>query len=304
MTIGERSDLAAGERRLIKVPGGRVVDVLLAGPQDGLPLVLHNGTPSGLVAWTESVRAAELRGLRTVMPARPGYEGSTPRPGRLVADVAGDVAAVLDALGAETFVTAGWSGGGPHALACSAMLPDRCLAAVTIAGVAPYRAEGLDWMAGMGPENIREFGAALRGADTLAGLLDAQAEGMRAVQGGQVIAELGGLLPDADKAVLNGGFADYLAAALRSSVQGDAGIAGWRDDDLAFAADWGFPLASAGKVAVWQGGQDLMVPAAHGKWLAKHIPGARSRFRRGDGHLSLKLAFDKILDDLLDLAGL
>jgi len=80
--------------------------------------------------------AAAERGLRVVMCARPGYQGSDPQPGRTVAAVAGDVAAVLGELGAETFVTAGWSGGGPHALACAALLPGRCLAAATIAGAA------------------------------------------------------------------------------------------------------------------------------------------------------------------------
>ena len=132
----------------------------MAGPADGLPLVLHEGTPVGLVLYPPTVQAARIRGLRVILAARPGYEGSTPRPGRRVVDVAGDTAAVLDELGADTFVTAGWSGGGPHALACAAALPGRCLAAASVAGVAPYQAEGLDWLAGMGPENIAEFGAA------------------------------------------------------------------------------------------------------------------------------------------------
>ena len=74
-------------------------------------------------------------------------------------DVAEDTAAVLDELGTDTFVTVGWSGGGPHALACAAALPGRCLAAASIAGVAPYAAKGLDWLAGMGPENVAEFGS-------------------------------------------------------------------------------------------------------------------------------------------------
>jgi pimeloyl-ACP methyl ester carboxylesterase len=291
------------ERRTIDVPGGRKVEVLLAGPDDGLPLVLHNGTPGGLVAWPEAVEAARVRGMRTIMPARPGYVGSTPRPGRLVADVAGDVAAVLDVLGCDAFVTAGWSGGGPHALACSVMLRGRCLATAALASVAPYRAEGLDWLAGMGPENVTEFGAALRGDAALTALLENQAAGLRTVQGGQLAAELGGLLSGPDKAALTSEFADYLAASLRSACS--AGIGGWRDDDLAFVADWGFPLASAGKVAIWQGSDDLMVPAAHGKWLAKHIPGARARMRRGEGHLTLQATgFGHVLDDLIDLAGL
>lgn len=292
------------ERRLIDLPGGRKLEVLLAGPADGLPLVVHNGTPSGLVAYPAVVEAARVRGLRPIVLARPGYEGSTPQPGRRVCDVAGDVAAVLDALGAGTFLTTGWSGGGPHALACSALLPGRCLAAASIAGVAPYGAEGLDWMAGMGPENVREFGAALDGWDTLTGFLEGEAASLRTVQGGQLILELGGLLPEADKAVLsNDGFADRMAGAFRAAVKG--GIDGWRDDDLAFVADWGFAVESAGKVAIWQGSEDLMVPAPHGKWLARHIPGARYRFRRGQGHLGFKgAAFAEILDDLLEAAGL
>jgi pimeloyl-ACP methyl ester carboxylesterase len=106
-------------------------------------------------------------GLRTVLHARPGYAGSTPLPGRSVADVAADVAVVVDALGADEFVTVGWSGGGPHALATAALLPDRCLGAATIAGVAPYAAAGLDWLAGMGVENIEEFGAAVAGEPAL-----------------------------------------------------------------------------------------------------------------------------------------
>ena len=155
------------ERRSLTRPDGRVIEFLAAGPADGLPLVLHEGTPCGLVLYPPTVRAAAIRGLRVVLAARPGYEGSTPRPGRRVVDVAQDTAAVLDDLGAATFVTLGWSGGGPHALACAAALPGRCLAAGSIAGVAPFTADGLDWPGGMAPENVAEFGAARRGAAAL-----------------------------------------------------------------------------------------------------------------------------------------
>ena len=144
----------------VPAAGGRQLEVLVSGPEDGLPLVFHEGTPGGLVAFPPMVTAAAERGLRTVMYARPGYGASTPQPGRRVADAAADVTAVLDALGAGDFVTAGWSGGGPHALACAALLPGRCRAAATIAGVAPRQADGLDWLAGMGEENLAEFAAA------------------------------------------------------------------------------------------------------------------------------------------------
>ncbi|MBO0822122.1 MAG: alpha/beta hydrolase, partial [Nocardiopsaceae bacterium] len=228
---------------------------------------------------------------------------STPRPGRMVGDVADDIAAVLDDIGADTFITYGVSGGGPHALACAARLPGRCLAAASVAGVAPYRAEGLDFLAGMGPENVTEFGAALKGPDALTPYLEGEAVALGQVTGDDIVAAFGGLVSDADKAALTGEYAATLAASLRAALRG--GVAGWRDDDLAFTADWGFDLAGlAAPVAVWQGDQDRMVPYAHGQWLASHIPGARVHLKPGEGHLSLALtALGDILDDLLDLAG-
>jgi pimeloyl-ACP methyl ester carboxylesterase len=292
------------ERHQISMPDGRDIDVLTTGPADGLPLVVHSGTPSGLVVQTKLATAASERGLRFVLTARPGYEESTPRPGRRVADVAADVAAVLDALGAGPFVSIGMSGGGPHSLACVALLPGRCLAAASVAGVAPYGVEGLDFLAGMGPENVTEFGLALHGADALTPYLEQEAEALREVTGEQVAAALGGLISGADAEVVTGEFADELAASGRAAVRN--GVVGWRDDDLAFAADWGFSLdALDGQVAIWQGDQDLMVPFAHGEWLAARIPAARVHLEPGAGHLTMVVtAIGRILDDLLDLAGL
>ena len=215
-----------------------------------------------------------------------------------------DAASVLDDLGADQFVTIGWSGGGPHALACAALLPGRCLAATSLAGVAPAQAAGLDWVAGMGPENIEEFGAAEQGEAALTAYLTPEADGLRQVTGEQVADELGGLVSAVDRDVVTAEFADYLAALFRAALS--TGIAGWRDDDLAFVADWGFPAEQAGQVpvAVWQGDEDRMVPYPHGAWLAGHIPGARAHLLTGEGHLSLAVRqFGAVLDDLLDLAG-
>ena len=288
---------------LATADGGQL-EVLSTGPEDGPVLLFHNGTPGGLVASPDMAAAAAERGLRTVMYARPGYGDSTVRPGRCVADAAADVAAVLDGLGARQFVTVGWSGGGPHALACAALLPGRCLAAASLAGVAPLQAGGLDWMAGMGPENVTEFTAARQGEAALAAFLEEAAAGLGQVTGPQVAQEMGGLISAADRAVVTAGFADYLAESFRLALR--AGIAGWRDDDIAFVSDWGFPLEQAGAVpvAIWQGEEDRMVPFSHGAWLAGHIPGARAHLARGEGHLTLAArSFGTVLDDLLDLAG-
>jgi pimeloyl-ACP methyl ester carboxylesterase len=221
----------------------------------------------------------------------------------LVADAAADVTSILDALEADTFVTMGWSGGGPHALACAALLPDRCAAATSLAGVAPYPAEGLDWLAGMSTENIEEFSAAFEGEGALNAALFRMAKDLETVRGADVAAALGGLVSDIDKRALTGEFADTLAESFRRAVSN--GIAGWRDDDLAFSKTWGFDLHTIRRpVAVWQGGQDLMVPFSHGQWLAAHIPRARVHLYPDEGHLSLGVAsLDRILADLARLGS-
>ena len=292
------------EKVIVRAAGDRQLEALAGPPTGGLTLVLHNGTPAGLIAAPAIAAAAAERGLRLVLYARPGYERSTAVPGRRVGDAAADLAAVLDALGAGEFVTIGWSGGGPHALACAALLPGRCLAATTMAGPTPHRAEGLDWSQGMGSENLAEFQAALAGPEELTRFLEPAARELASVTGADVVAGLGDLVSAADKAALTGEFADYEAASLRAAVA--SGVAGWRDDDLAFVTDWGFTMADVGAgapVAVWQGDQDMMVPWSHGHWLATHIPGARAHLLPGEGHLSLVRISGAILDDLLDLAG-
>ncbi|MEU8813524.1 alpha/beta hydrolase [Actinoplanes sp. NPDC048796] len=282
----------------IDLPDGRTMEYLVEGPTGGLPLVFHHGTPSGAVRYEPVFASAVRHGLRIIMPSRAGYAGSTPHPGRRVADVAADVAALLDGLEAAHFVTIGWSGGGPHALACAARLPGRCLGAALIAGVAPYRAPGLDWLAGMGEENIAEFGAAAQGVPQLDQLLTRMAEGLARVTGADVAEAFGDLLSGVDKQALTGEFADYLAESSRYAVS--AGVAGWREDDLAFLADWGFKVEDVKvPVAVWQGAEDRMVPPAHGQWLATHVPGAEAHLLPAEGHLSLLAGIDAVVESLL-----
>jgi pimeloyl-ACP methyl ester carboxylesterase len=293
--------------RLVTVrgPGGRRLDVLVSGPGRGLPLVFHTGTPGGLVGYGPMVEAAAVRGLRTVLYSRPGYGGSTPKPGRVVADAAADVAAILDQVGGDQFVTAGWSGGGPHALACAALLPGRCLAAASVAGVAPYDTKSLDWLDGMAQENVDEFAAAAAGEEKLTRFLEEQAGPLRDVSAADVADSLGGLVSDIDRVVLAGGFAEYIAASTRAALR--TGIGGWRDDDLAFTRGWGFGVAALGgaAIAIWQGDEDNMVPRTHGDWLAANISMARARLLPGDGHLTLVAErFGEILDDLLEMAGM
>jgi len=290
--------------QMVATPDGRSLEVLLAGPPTGMPLVHHGGTPVGPVPFAPLVKAASDRGLRFVTYSRPGYGRSDVCHGRSVAGAADDVVAILDALQADEFVTVGWSGGGPHALACAAVLPDRCRSAATIAGVAPYRARGLDWLAGQGEENVEEFEAATRGEKELTEWLTEAAEDMAEVSADDVVAVLGDLMSDVDKAALTGDYAEWTAASFRKAVS--TGVAGWRDDDLAFMRPWGFDLPDIKRpVAIWQGGQDRMVPFAHGEWLAQNIPTAWGHLLPDDGHLSIGVGrIAQIVDDLIELAGL
>jgi pimeloyl-ACP methyl ester carboxylesterase len=150
----------------------------------------------------------------------------------------------------------------------------------------------------MSAENIEEFSAAFEGERILTPKLELMAGDLETVRGADLATALSGLVSDVDKAALTGDFADTLAEAFRRSVS--TGIAGWRDDDLAFARNWGFNLETIQRpVAVWQGGQDRMVPFAHGQWLAAHIPTARVHLYPDEGHLSLGVAsLDRIVAEL------
>lgn len=284
-------------------PQGGDLEVLVGGPGDGLALLYHSGTPSGAVPFPLLQRATDRNGLRLVTYSRPGYGASAPRgePGTLADDVA-DSAAVLDAVGAGDFVTLGWSGGGPRAIACAALLPGRCRAAASLAGVGPWDADGLDWFAGMGQENIDEFGAATRGGAELQAWLTEHGTPSLLASADQVADALGGLVPPVDRAAITGEFAAYLAASFQHA--GRQGVGGWRDDDLLLTRPWGFDLGAIGvPVSVWQGEQDRMVPFGHGQWLAAHVGGADAHLEPGEGHLSLVAKADRIVAELVDLAG-
>lgn len=290
--------LGDGDALTVRLGDGRVLDVLTADPIGGVPLVFHIGTPAGAAIYQPLVDAARARGFRMVHYSRPGYGSSTARAGRSVADAAQDVAAVLDAIGADRFATIGFSGGGPHGLACAALLPGRCLAAASVSGLAPYGVADLDWFAGMEQDNREEFSLAIAGGPGHTLRLESQ------------VSEVAALLarsPDAaalsDPATADiAAFKQFLATSFGRALQN--GIQGWRDDDLAFTRAWGFdPAVISCPVAVWHGEQDQAVPPQHGRWLAAHIPNVRAHFDPERGHGDLfRLHVREIVDELADLA--
>jgi pimeloyl-ACP methyl ester carboxylesterase len=208
------------------------------------------------------------------------------------------VAAIADALGYDRFYTGGGSGGGPHTMACAALLPERVIAAVVVASPAPIDADGLEWTAGMGQDNLDEIAALRAGDRQFREFLDRIASEMLAATGEQIVTALGDNVSEPDRKVVTGAFADYL---VRDTVHAlSTGVWGWYDDDKAFFADWGFDLDDIrAPLSLWHGGQDRFVPIAHGEWLARRLR-ATTHLLPEHGHLSLVItSYGEILDDLL-----
>jgi pimeloyl-ACP methyl ester carboxylesterase len=284
---------------MITLPDGRDLEIEVSGPDDGPVLLFHHGTPGGSAQFAAMADQVHARGHRLVTWSRAGYGASSRRPGRSVADEVTDALAVLDHVGADACVVAGWSGGGPHALACGALAPARVKAVLSIAGVGPFGAADLDFLEGMGQENHDEFGAALEGESALRAYLEAQRPALLQITSDQIVDELDSLLPAVDRDSLTGDFGEFLAHGFRQAVS--VSIDGWLDDDLAFTRPWGFDLSSvAVPTYLWQGSEDLMVPFAHGEWLAAHLPDATVHLESGEGHLSIGVgAMGRMLDELL-----
>jgi pimeloyl-ACP methyl ester carboxylesterase len=284
---------------ILDLPDGRQLDIAVSGPVDGTPLVFHHGTPSAKTGHRATDRAIHERGLRSVRLSRPGYGDSTRRPGRAVADVAADVAAILDSIGADRCLVAGSSGGGPHTLATAALLPDRVAGALVIAGITPWDSPGIDFLAGMGEANIVEFGQAQQGESVLRPALEAEAVGLRSGTVAGVIDALATVLPDVDRAVLTDEYGEDMVAGFAEALR--TGVDGWVDDDLAFLAPWGFDLDKISvPVFVWHGELDMMAPFAHGRWMAEHIPGVTAHLEPDHGHLSLGVGkIGTMLDELV-----
>jgi pimeloyl-ACP methyl ester carboxylesterase len=267
--------------------GTRTLRVYDEGNPAGPAILQHHGTPLAggpLGAWVED---AEARGARLICYDRPGYGGSTPAPGRAVADAAEDAVAIMDALGVERFATWGISGGAPHALACAALRPDRVLAAASLAGIVPFDAAGVNFFRGMGTDNHVEFGLAMAGRDHIARFAETEAAELREATAAEIGEAISTLVSEPDRAVLvDGVIGEYWTGTMDSTFA--QGAAGWIDDDLAFVKAFGFdPSAIAVPTLVVHGRQDRMVPPSHSEWLARTIPGAEAWISDEDGHLTL-----------------
>ncbi len=271
-----------------KLKDGRELEILDNAINSENAIIFHHGTPGHASAWSEWLEAAASAGIRALSYSRAGYGTSDRNPGRSVISINNDIAQLLDAKNITKFVSIGWSGGGPHSIANT--FEPRNVGAISLAGVGAFGVDDLDFLEGMGPENHDEFGAALKGEAVIDQWMNDNAGPMKSVTGNDIREAFGGLIGDADKAVLEGDAADQMAATMRSGLA--VSFDGWIDDDLVFVKQWGFDLADVTKpVFLWQGDDDFMVPHAHSYWLEKHIPTATLSFKPGEGHISLTVRY-------------
>ncbi|MFY9886861.1 MAG: alpha/beta fold hydrolase [Streptosporangiaceae bacterium] len=271
--------------RTVRTPDGRTLAVEESGDLAGRPVLVHTGTPNSRHLYDPNIRDAAARGLRLISYDRPGYGGSSPQPGRTVADCAGDVRAICAELGIDRLATWGISGGGPHVLACAALLPDLVTAAASLASLAPYGADGIDYFAGMGQENVEDIRLFFADEAAARAKTEKDREELLAAAPEDAAEAIESLLTPTDAAALRGELGEYLTSSAQDGLS--AGSQGWWDDNCTIRP-WGFELSDITvPVLLLHGRQDMFVPFGHGEWLAAHIPGVEARLLADDGHLTL-----------------
>jgi pimeloyl-ACP methyl ester carboxylesterase len=285
----------------LPVGGGRVLRYCCYGPADGLPVVSLAGTPGTRWERPDVVTAFEQAGLRVAAPDRPGYGGSTRQPGRIVADTAADVQMIADAQGWPRFAVTGFSGGGPHALACAALLAGRVTCCAAVATPAPADATGVDFFADRAPGQAEDFRLALRGEQALRPYLQARAGDAMAKFGAGFPAPPSGPAQTSSSASSQPAADPGRTARIRAMFLG--GLDGWGDDHIALVRPWGFDLASIRvPVSIWHGGHDSRVPRAHTDWLLAHLPSGHGR-EYPDGHDPSDASYRRILGWITATAG-
>ena len=274
--------------------GGRLLAVEITGAPDGSPVFLLHGTPGSRIGPKPRGSVLYRRGIRLISYDRPGYGDSTRHEGRYVAHAAADVEAIADELRLDRFAVVGRSGGGPHALACAAMLPDRVTRAAVLVSLAPPDAAGLDWYDGMTEDNIRDFSTVDQDLPTLVDRLGARADRLRR-DPGAIFDVLRDQLNVVDRRVVNDfAIRRLLADSYREALR--TGPAGWIDDVCALRRPWGFSLRSiTAPVRLWHGADDSIAPVGHTRWLARCVPGARIQVQTGAGHFAAVEILPEIL---------
>lgn len=280
--------------QVVGVTNGRTVTMESWGAPDGMPIFLLHGTPGCRKGPRPRTSVLYRLGVRLISYDRPGYGMSGRHHGRSVVDAADDVRAIADALDLARFGVVGRSGGGPHALACAALLGDRVQNAAVLVGLAPSDAEDLKWYDGMTESNVEEYAAADEAQTAIETRLADWAERVRA-DPESLLESLAPELTRPDRRIVDDVairrlLTDTYAEALRESADG------WVDDVLALRRPWGFDLSSiTSPVLIWHGADDRFSPVEHARWLARQIPTSVIKVQAGTAHFGAVEILPRVL---------
>jgi len=259
---------------------GRRVAVAEYGDPEGDPLVLFHGTPGSRLFSALFDEAGRERGLRVLAPDRPGYGRSEPWPDRALADAAPLATGVADAAGADTVRVAGFSGGGPHALAAAAERPGRVSSVDVIAGAAPPALRGSPPLPLRALEAVAERTPRLLGATLSLG---------RHAPDGAAVSQY---------ATADGHPPDDVAAAVGRDFRTAFanGGTGFVAETRLLASAWDDLLDRVERpVRLWHGDSDENVPLAGARRVADRLPDADLTVLDGADHLrTLLRARDRI----------
>jgi len=287
--------------QVVKAADGRRLAVETSGKPDGAPVFLLHGMPGGRNGPRPRGIVLYRLGIHLISYDRPGYGGSDRQLDRTVADTAGDVAAIAGFLDIDRFGVVGRSGGAPHALACAAVLGERVYSAAALGSLAPFDAEGLDWYGGMADSNVEAYRDAKADED-LAAELARRARQVRSDPESLLRSLWPELVSHDRKVVGDIALRRILAETYAEALQESA--TGWIDDVLALRRTWGFKLSEiTSPVMLWHGGDDVVSPASHTRWLAGQIDGSTLEVQSGAAHFSAVEVLPRILAWIATSAG-
>jgi len=278
----------------MKAADGREIAVQVSGKPAGHPMFFFHGTPGSSAGPLPRLQVLYKMGVQVISFDRPGYGRSERLFARTVADVVPDVVTIADSMGLETFAVVGRSGGGPHALACAAQLPDRVTQAAALVSLAPWGAAGLDWFNGMAGSNVDAFTTAAAEPERLITRLVQDAAKIKENPASHVAA-LGPEMPEPDRRmVADADIRRLLAENFKEALRD--GPDGWIDDVLAFSSPWGFEVADIRvPVLLWAGEMDVFSPVTHTRWLGDHIPGALVQIQPESAHFDALKALADVM---------
>ena len=280
------------ERLLHTLPDGRYLEYLTNGVESSDAVILHAGTTQDIEGWQKWHEKFAQQGIRSISFGRSGYAGSTKHPGRVTLDVAHDIADLSQALGIESFVNIGLSGGGQHAIATG--LDPRSRGVVTVGSLAPYAELGADFYKGMQQVDIDEYSDALRDINDLVKRFQKWLDP----------------IPDGAEKKEQSERDKLASSKVSYTILMDSSVftmkKGWdwvADDYSSYLQPWGFdPRDVKVPVVIWQGGLDLNVPTVHGQWLSNHLSNSRYELRQDESHIGLFINYeDEIIESAITL---